>query len=428
MKIYALNSFNETLENIASDKSISHRLAIFSLLTKDTCKMKNYLKAQDTLHTLKAIALLGAEVKEESGCIYIKAPNKIHSPNQILDCGNSGTLMRLLIGFLSSIEDGFFVLSGDCYLNARPMKRISQPLQSINAKIYGRNDANLAPICIEGAKLEGFNYKSNIASAQVKTAMILAALNAKSESFFEEIELSRNHSEIILTKMGAKIEKLNNLATKFKISPLKEKLKAFDICVPNDPSSAFYFAVAACILPNSKVVLKNVLLNKTRIEAFKILEKMGAKISYIQTNNDYESIGEICVESSTLQAISVSENIAWLIDEVPALAIAFACAKGTSVIKNAKELRVKESDRIKAVVENLQKCNITAREFEDGFEVDGGIANSAKIESFGDHRIAMSFLILGLRCGMEVDDSECIKTSFPNFIDILKQIGAKIGD
>ncbi|CAM4088249.1 3-phosphoshikimate 1-carboxyvinyltransferase [Campylobacter armoricus] len=428
MKIKPIKCFKAKLEDITSDKSISHRFAIFSLLTQGTCKIKNYLKAQDTLHTLEIIKALGAEVYDDNGIIYIKSPLSIKSPNCILDCGNSGTAMRLLIGFLSAIEDEFFVLSGDQYLNARPMKRVSEPLVKIGAKIYGRANANLAPICIQGAKLDGFDFFSNIASAQVKTALILAALNAKKESYFNEVELSRDHSEIILNKMGACIEYLNSEKTSIKIKPLKEKLKAFEVCVPNDPSSAFYFALASCILPNSKVVLKNVLLNKTRIEAFKILEKMGAKITYSITNEDFESIGEICVESADLKAVEINENIAWLIDEIPALAIAFACAKGKSIVRNAKELRVKESDRIKAVVLNLQKCGIKVKEFEDGFEVEGGEIKSTKIESFGDHRIAMSFLILGLKYGMEIDDSECIKTSFPNFINILRQIGAKIGD
>ncbi|RKO64847.1 3-phosphoshikimate 1-carboxyvinyltransferase [Campylobacter sp. P255] len=428
MKINSISSFEAKLEDIASDKSISHRLAIFSLLTQGTCKIKNYLKAQDTLHTLAIIQALGAEVSMDEEFVYIRAPQYIKSPNCILDCGNSGTAMRLLIGILSAIEDEFFILSGDEYLNARPMKRVSEPLKHIGAKIFGRDEANLAPIAIQGAKLEGFNFTSNIASAQVKSALILAALFAKKESYFKEIELSRNHSEIILNKMGACIEYLNQEKTSIKIQPLKTKLKAFEICVPNDPSSAFYFALAACILPHSRVVLKNVLLNKTRIEAFKILEKMGAKITYYLDNDEFESIGEICVESAPLKAVSVNENIAWLIDEIPALAIAFACASGKSVIKNAKELRVKESDRIKSIVLNLQKCGINAKEFEDGFEVEGGEAKCAKIKSYGDHRIAMSFLILGLKCNMEVDDCECIKTSFPNFIEILKQIGAKVGD
>ncbi|MCR6570720.1 3-phosphoshikimate 1-carboxyvinyltransferase [Campylobacter insulaenigrae] len=425
MRIFPISSFVATFEDIASDKSISHRCAIFSLFTNGTCKIKNYLDAQDTLNTLKIITSLGAEVKNDKNCIYITPPIKIQSPNKVLDCGNSGTSMRLLIGFLSSIENEFFVLSGDKYLNARPMRRICKPLQDIDAKIYGRNDANLAPICIQGIKINKFDYKSNIASAQVKTAMILAALNAKDKCYFEEIELSRDHSEIMLAKMGADIQILNN---KIQISPLKDKLKPFEIYVPNDPSSAFYFALAACILPNSKVVLKNIVLNKTRIEAFKILEKMGAKISYIQTSDDYESVGDIYVESSCLNGVIVNEKIAWLIDEIPALAIAFACANGKSIVKNAKELRVKESDRIKAIVINLQKCGVKIKELDDGFEVEGGISNGAQIESFGDHRIAMSFLILGLKYGMEVDDCDCIQTSFPNFIDMLKQMGAKFGN
>lgn len=428
MKIFPLDSFNAVLEDLAPDKSISHRCAIFSLFAKDTCKIVNFLRAEDTLHTLEIISALGASVKDEDGVIYIKAPNSILSPNKILECGNSGTSMRLLIGLLSGIENGFFVLSGDKYLNKRPMKRISDPLRNIGAKIYGREDANLAPICIQGQKLNAFNYQSHIASAQVKTAMILAALNAKDKCFFKENELSRDHSEIMLSKMGATIKRLNEEGTFLEIHPLKKKIDAFTINVPNDPSSVFYFALAACILPNSQLVIKNVLLNKTRIEAFKILEQMGARISYKLNNDDFESVGEIHVQSSTLKAVLVDKNIAWLIDEIPALAIAFACAKGKSVVKNAKELRVKESDRIKAIVSNLRKCGAKIEEFEDGFEIEGGVLHSAKIESFGDHRIAMSFLILGLKYGMYVDDMECINTSFPKFKEILEKIGAKFGN
>lgn len=424
MKIHALKQgFRTELEFIAADKSISHRFAIFSMLCEDECFATNYLLAEDTLNTIEIIKLLGARVQRKEGEVSIKAPQKISSPNAVLDCGNSGTTMRLMMGFLSGVE-GFFVLSGDKYLNQRPMKRISQPLRQIGACIYGREDSNLAPLCIQGSKLKGFEYESSISSAQVKTALILAGFRAKGNSHFTESFLSRNHSENMLLAMNAPI-KLKDKGLKIEISPLNKPLKALDISIPNDPSSAFYFALAAVIVPNSRVVLKNVLLNLTRIEAFKVLEKMGARIEFKELKNDFESVGEITVESSELKAVCVSENISWLIDEAPALAIAFACAKGVSVLKNAKELRVKESDRIKAVVSNLQKCGIKAKELESGFEIEGGKAKFAKIQSFGDHRIAMSFAILGLSCGVEIDDCACINTSFPNFLCILENLGAQ---
>jgi 3-phosphoshikimate 1-carboxyvinyltransferase len=193
------------------------------------------------------------------------------------------------------------------------------------------------------------------------------------------------------------------------------------IRVPADPSSAFFFAVAAAISPHSSAVLEGVTLNPTRIEAFKVLERMGADISYTVTDERYEPIGTITVRSAPLKAVTVEENISWLIDELPALSIAMACAQGQSIIKNAEELRVKESDRIKTVVDNLNLCGITTEEYPDGYAVNGGTLRKACVNSYGDHRIAMSFLIAGLRCGMEVEDVECINTSFPNFFNLLGQ-------
>ncbi|MDX2331204.1 3-phosphoshikimate 1-carboxyvinyltransferase [Campylobacter hepaticus] len=425
MKIYQIKTpINAELQNIAADKSISHRFGIFSLLTQGQNQAKNYLLAEDTLNTLQIIKNLGAKVECQGTCVNITPPCEIASPNCVLDCGNSGTAMRLMIGFLAGVS-GFFVLSGDKYLNKRPMQRISKPLIEIGAKIYGRDGANLAPLCIEGQNLKSFNYTSKIASAQIKTAMILAAFKSDNTCTFHENFLSRNHSENMLKAMKAPI-KITNNGLNLEISPLKNPLKAQNIVIPNDPSSAFYFALAAIIVPHSKIILKNILLNPTRIQAYKILQKMGAKLTINITQNNFETIGEIIAESSTLHAITIEKNIAWLIDEAPALAIAFALAKGTSALKNAQELRVKESDRIKVMVENLKLCGINAKELEDGFEIIGGEVKAAKIKSYGDHRIAMSFAILGLLCGMEIDESECIKTSFPNFIEILLNLGVKI--
>lgn len=411
-------TFDVTLHDLPADKSISHRCAIFSLLSNKTSIIKNYLKAEDTINSLKIIAQLGAKVEFLNDCIKITPPEKIQETNEILDCGNSGTSMRILCGLLASSE-GFFVLSGDKYLNSRPMKRIISPLRKIGAKIDSVKNAQLAPIAIRGKKLKSFSFHSKIPSAQIKTALILAALFANKKSEYKEDELSRNHTEIMLKKMGAKLNIKNNL---IKITPLQKPLKPLDINVPNDPSSAFYFAVAAAIMPNSRVVLKNILLNETRIEAYKILAKMGVDVKFIKKNENYEKVGDIQITHDKLNAVEISENISWLIDEIPALSIALSCAKGKSVIKNAQELRVKESDRIKAVVSNLQNCEIDAKELEDGFEIIGGKFHDGEIKSFGDHRIAMSFLIANLKANIKIDDEECIKTSFPNFKNILKDI------
>jgi 3-phosphoshikimate 1-carboxyvinyltransferase len=208
-----------------------------------------------------------------------------------------------------------------------------------------------------------------------------------------------------------------------KIEPLTKPLNPLNITVPADPSSGFFFAVAAAITPNAKTIIQNVTLNPTRIEAYKMLEKMGANISYVEKENIYEPIGDIEISyNGQLSAITIEHNIAWLIDELPALSIAMATAKGTSLVKNSKELRVKESDRISTVLKGLNACAIKTVEHDDGYEIIGGTIKSAKVNSHGDHRIAMSFAIAGLLAKMQIDDTECIDTSFPNFFDILNKI------
>jgi len=422
--IESSKSFSLDIDDIAPDKSISHRSAMFSMLADGVSIIRNYLRAEDTINTLKIVKNLGAEVEDDGEVIKISSKG-IKESFEILDCGNSGTGMRLFCGLLSS-ANGHFVLTGDKYLRSRPMKRVTSPLISIGAKIDGRKNGDLAPLCIRGGALKSFNYKSPIASAQVKSALILAALRATGECRYQEPELSRDHTERMLKGMGAEISTDKNLVTTIK--PLKNLLKPLDISIPADPSSAFFFAVAASIIEGSKIVLKGVTLNPTRIEAFKVLEKMGADITYELQENKYEPIGNITVKSAPLKAITVEENISWLIDELPALSIAMSCAEGKSLVKNAKELRVKESDRISTVVCGLRKCGIEVKEFEDGYEIIGGELKKAVIDSHGDHRIAMSFLIAGLKCGMEVEDIECIDTSFPNFFELLEKIShIKIG-
>ncbi len=411
------SSFSIEIDSIASDKSISHRCAMFSMLSDGQNIVRNFLRAEDTMNSLKIIQDLGAVVEDDGDIIKITSSG-IKESFDILDCGNSGTGIRLFCGLLAS-ANGHFILSGDEYLKRRPMNRVTKHLRAIGAKIDGRDDGNLAPLSIRGSSLKAFDYVSPIASAQVKSAMILAALRSEADCIYTEPELTRDHTERMLRGMGASLV-TNGLTTT--ISPLKKLLKPLDITVPSDPSSAFFFAVACAITPNSKVTLKNITLNPTRIEAFKILEKMGAIIKYDLKEDVYEPIGNIVVEYAPLKAVEVSENISWLIDELPALSIAMSCADGVSVVKNAHELRVKESDRIRTVVDNLKLCNIEVEEFDDGYSVKGGELKSAKVKSFGDHRIAMSFIIAGLKCDIEVEDIDCINTSFPNFFELLESL------
>ena len=417
VKVNSCVEFSLSISDIAADKSISHRSAMFSMLGSGTSEITNFLRAEDTLNTLEIVKNLGAKVEDDGVTIRISSEG-IKESSEILDCGNSGTGMRLFCGLLSSAM-GHFILTGDEYLRRRPMKRVTSPLINIGAKLDGRENGDLAPLSIRGASLKAFNYESKIASAQVKSAMILAALRADGVCTYTEPELSRDHTERMLKGMGAGIE-VNGLKTT--ITPMDKLLTPLTIRVPADPSSAFFFAVAAAITPNSNIVLKGVTLNETRIEAFKALERMGADISYETTDNKYEPIGNIHVKYAPLTAITVEDNISWLIDELPALSIAFACATGTSVVKNAEELRVKESDRISTVVDGLNACGIKTSEYDDGYTVTGGKLSSATVDSDGDHRIAMSFVIAGLRCGMEVTDLDCINTSFPNFFEILQRI------
>ncbi|MDD5156789.1 3-phosphoshikimate 1-carboxyvinyltransferase [Sulfurimonas sp.] len=409
--------FSLSISDIAPDKSISHRCAMFSMLAEGTSEITNFLRAEDTMNTLSIVKNLGAIVSDDGITIKISSGG-IKESSEILDCGNSGTGMRLFCGLLSS-ADGHFILSGDEYLRRRPMKRVTAPLRDIGAKLDGRNNGDLAPLSIRGASLKAFNYESKIASAQVKSAMILAALRADGVCTYSEPELSRDHTERMLKGMGAEIE-VNGLTTIIK--PMKKLLNPLNIRVPADPSSAFFFAVAAAITPDSDVILEGVTLNITRIEAFKALERMGADIKYEITESKYEPIGNIHVRYAPLEAITIEDNISWLIDELPALSIAFACADGISIVKNAEELRVKESDRISTVVNGLRACGIEVEEFEDGYSVVGGELKKATINSHGDHRIAMSFIIAGMRCGMVVKDIDCINTSFPNFFEIVEKI------
>ncbi|WP_187948247.1 3-phosphoshikimate 1-carboxyvinyltransferase [Helicobacter pylori] len=411
----------------ASDKSLSHRAVIFSLLAQKPCFVRNFLMGEDCLSSLEIAQNLGAKVENTAkNSFKITPPMTLKEPNKILNCNNSGTSMRLYSGLLSA-QKGLFVLSGDNSLNARPMKRIIEPLKAFGARILGREDNHFAPLVILGSPLKACDYESPIASAQVKSAFILSALQAQGVSVYKESELSRNHTEIMLKSLGANIHNQDGVLM---ISPLEKPLEAFDFTIANDPSSAFFFALACAITPKSRLLLKNVLLNPTRIEAFEALKKMGASIEYAIQSKDLEVIGDIYIEHAPLKAIAINQNIASLIDEIPALSIAMLFAKGKSMVKNAKDLRAKESDRIKAVVSNFKALGIECEEFEDGFYVEGledisplkqrfSQKKPPLIKSFNDHRIAMSFAVLTLALPLEIDNLECANISFPQFKHLL---------
>lgn len=413
-------AFDIEIDSIASDKSISHRCAMFSIFSNETSYIKNFLTAEDTLNSLSIVEQLGAKVKRDGGTVEITPTDKLTEPKDVLDCGNAGTGMRLYCGLLASV-DGAFTLTGDKYLRERPMKRVADPLRSIGANIDGRDKGNKAPLFIRGVKeLKPFVYHSPVDSAQVKSALILAGLRATGVSKYKENELTRDHTERMLKGMGAKIE--TDKEGFINIHPLEGHLKPLNITVPTDPSSGFFFAVAAAITPNARVLIKNVTLNPTRIGAYQVLKRMGAEVNFIEKENKYEPIGDIEVKHKELNGVVIEEHISWLIDELPALSIAMSLANGKSLVKNAEELRVKESDRIKAVVSNLEKCGVEYTEYEDGYEIVGGTLNKATINSHGDHRIAMSFAIAGLNCDMDIEDVDCILTSFPNFKEILDSL------
>ena len=308
-------TFDLECDSIAPDKSISHRCAMFSLLSDRPSVIRNFLRGEDTMASLSIAGQLGAKIEDDGFEIRIAPPEILAEPDDILDCGNAGTGMRLYCGLLAGV-DGSFVLTGDRYLRSRPMKRVTEPLRSIGARIDGREFGNLAPLHIRGNSLGAFRYESPIDSAQVKSALILAALKADATSYYRESFLSRDHTERMLRGMGADIR--TDQDGWIAVKPLSAPLDPLDITVPADPSSAFFFAVAAAIVPGASVKLESLTLNPTRIEAFRVLEKMGAAIEYEMTEDTYEPIGNIVVRyNGKLQAVEVSEKIAWKIGPSP---------------------------------------------------------------------------------------------------------------
>ncbi len=414
---------------VPSDKSISHRSIIITSLANGVSTIKNFLKAGDTLTTYKTYQKLGVKIEEKNDVIFVHGVNLTgyKEPSDVLDMGNSGTTTRLTLGILAG-QRFFSVLTGDESLRTRPMRRVLNPLKQMNANVDGREKGEYLPVAIRGAKLRGIEFLNEKASAQVKSAILLAGLFASHPTTVIEPVLSRNHTEKMLKAMGADLtEEQSAGGYKFTIKPNKE-LNPIDIDVPADPSSAAFFAAAAVLVPDSEIILKDVLVNPTRDGFFRKLKEMGA---YLEYKNHREQAGEPVADiyvrySPDLKGIKVEKpEIPSMVDEIPLLALVATQAEGETVITGASELRVKESDRIKAVVENLKKLGIEVEELPDGMvikgkqEIKGGI-----IDSFKDHRIAMGFSILALisKDGITIKDADCVFISYPDFYKHLEEV------
>ncbi|QGT99860.1 3-phosphoshikimate 1-carboxyvinyltransferase [Candidatus Syntrophocurvum alkaliphilum] len=406
---------------VGPDKSISHRGVILSSVADGEGIVKNYLHSEDIFSTINCMNMLGVDIKITPEKLIIKGKglNGLKEPNQVLDCGNSGTTMRLLSGVLAS-NKFFSVMSGDSSLNNRPMKRVIEPLKTMGVQVYARED-NYAPIAIQGSEqINGIEYRLPVASAQVKSSLILAGLKANSPSTIIEPAKTRDHTERMLKAMGADI---NQEGLQIKLNPVDE-LKPQEFIVPADISSAAFFIVAALIVKGSELKIREVGINSTRAGLINVLLNMGANI---KLENEQiiggEPVADIIVSYSQLKATDISGDIIpTLIDELPILAVAMATAEGESKVTGASELRVKETDRIKSTCSELQKIGVNIKELEDGFTVKGpNKLKGATVESYKDHRIAMSLAIAALIAEGEmlINDSEAVSISFPEFWDIL---------
>ena len=409
---------------VNGDKSITHRGLIIGSIAEGITLLRGYSTSADCMSTLKILKGLGVKIMEFESTIFIQGKGlcSLTEPEDVLDCENSGTTMRLLAGLLSG-QDFFSVLTGDNSLRKRPMDRIIKPLQKMGAEIRAREKDMFAPLSIKGGNLTSINYKLPVASAQVKSAILLAGLYADGETTIEEQYPTRDHTERMLKLFGSKIEKSGNVIT------LKEKnnLIAYKLSIPGDISSASYFITLASISQNGELFLKDIGINSTRTGILEVLEMMGADISILDKREvSNEPIANILVKSGKLKGIDISgEIIPRIIDELPIIAVAASQAKGTTRVRNAAELRVKETDRIKAIVNNLKKMGAQIEEQKDGFIVEGPKRlNGTLCNSYGDHRIAMSLAIAGLISDgvTTIENAECIKISFPEFITQIRMI------
>jgi len=408
---------------VPGDKSISHRAAMLGALAEGETLIENFLMGADCLATIKCLAEMGVSFTgpDEKGRLTVhgRGPSALKEPGDVLDAGNSGTTMRLLLGILAGLPF-FSVITGDASLRRRPMKRVTAPLSRMGARIWGRREASLAPLAVQGGALEGCSFSLPVASAQVKSALLLAGLLARGETRVVEPVPSRDHTERMLQFFGAEVIKEGTAVT------IKggQVLTGRRIMVPGDISSAAFLMVAAAVVPGSDVTIRGVGLNPTRDGIVDVLRAMGADL---EITNRYrlanEPVGDIRVRHSRLRGVTVGgDMIPRLIDEIPVLAVAGALAEGELVVRDAAELKVKESNRIDTVVQELRKFGVEAEALPDGLRVRGGRPlTGASCASHGDHRIAMAMAVAGLaaRGKTVIQDAGCIDVSFPGFTGIL---------
>ena len=413
---------------VPGDKSISHRAALLGALAEGVTEVAGYLEAEDCLRTITAIQMLGVEVTKKGPGHYRIAgagPGGLVEPGDVVDCGNSGTTVRLLIGVLAG-QPFWTLLTGDDSLRRRPMKRVAEPLTRMGATIVGRSDGGRLPLAVRGAaRPRAIAYDTPVASAQVKSAILLAGLAADGPVTVREPAPSRDHSEVMLGAFGARLERPDARTVTLHPGPLR----AAAVQVPGDISSAAFLLVAGLIVPDSRVTVRCVGVNPTRTGLLDVLAAMRAPLATTpQGPGDAagEPMAALTVGHAPLAATTIAGPlIPRLIDEVPALAVLAATARGTTEIRDAAELRVKESDRIAALVRELAKMGVRLDERPDGLAVPGGQRfRAARVASGGDHRMAMALAVAGLVADGEtvVEDTACVHTSFPTFVDTLNAL------
>ena len=410
--------------SVPGDKSIAHRAVILASIARGRSRLFNLSGGDDNSRTVRAFRQMGVEIFRERDALLIdgKGWEALRAPSDAIDCGNSGTTMRLLSGLLAG-RPFRSELDGDASLRQRPMQRVIDPLRLMGAKISSKNGNGLAPLEVGGGGLHGIHYQMPVASAQVKSAVLLAALQANGRTTIEEPLKSRDHTEVMLRGFGGEI----TVSCKTIAVNGGQSLWGQDVRIPGDISSAAFFLAAAAMIPGSDVMIRNVGCNPTRDGVLEVLRRMGASIELTNKRAQAgEQVADIRVVGGPLAGVEVGgELVARTIDEYPILAIAAALANGVTTFSDVKELRYKESDRIAAMTEGLRRLGVEVKEREDGMVIHGGARlRKAKVRSFGDHRVAMSLAIAGLSsdAGVEIDDAGCVDISFPGFFGLLDQI------
>lgn len=406
------------------DKSIAHRAVIFGSIAQGRTRIFNLSGGEDNSRTVRAFRQLGVEIGRDGDglCVDGKGFAGLHQASAAIDCGNSGTTIRLMSGLLAGLPF-HSELDGDASIRQRPMQRVIDPLTQMGAKIRSKTGNGLAPLEIDGGGLHGVHYRMPIASAQVKSAILLAALQADGETRIEEPQRSRDHTEVMIRGFGGAIG-VDGTQIWLRGGQL---LRGQDVRIPGDISSAAFFLVAAALIPGSDVTVRNVGCNPTRDGIVEVLRAMGATLELFNERTEAgERVVDIRVAGGPLRGVDVGpELVARTIDEYPILAIAGAVAEGVTRFADVKELRFKESDRIAAMTEGLRNLGVKVEDSEDSMTIYGGqTLTGGAVRSFADHRVAMSFAIAGLvsRDGVEIDDPRCAGISFPTFFDLLEQI------